>query len=212
MKKQIITWLLLSACMLSACGKEESKTPPAGQEPVIQEEQKAVPETQPEKITKQETPAAAANVYLNDTWSDADFQLFGLDGVEKFLQQEPTTYICEVTETRTGMNVEFIGTDDFDAVTQYTKTLFDMTTSAGGGISYGKVYDNDVMNYVVSQTYETFADLCSDQGWNTDDGTNTVNGFYVKWFCQYAGTEMEVVVTGGYSEKNNYMSFALCLR
>lgn len=213
MKKKRITWLLLlSACMLSACGKGERDTPPAEPEPVIQEEQKAVPETQPEKIEKQEPPATATGKYLNDTWADSDFQLFGLEGVEKFLQQEPTTYICEITETRTGMNVKFTGTDDFDAVTQYTKTLFDMTTSAGGGISYGKVYDNDVMNYVVSQTYETFADLCNDQGWNTDDGTNTVDGFYVKWFCQYEGTEMEVVVTGGYSEKNNYMSFALCLR
>lgn len=209
MKRKRITWLLLlSACALSACGKDEKQAddPPEAviteQEPTAKEDEKIVePESEP-------TSTAAAG-YENDTWADSDFLFFGLEGVEKFLQEEPRMYHCSKTGNYTGLTAQWPGTDDFDAVTQYTETFFELTTVAGGGISYGKVYDNDVMNYVVSQSYETFADLCSDQGWNTADGTNTVRSVYIHWFYQYEGKEIEAIVSSEHNEKNDYINFSL---
>lgn len=211
MKRKRITWLLLlSACALSACGKDEKQAddPPEAviteQEPTAKEDEKIVePEPEPEP-----TSTAAAG-YENDTWADSDFLFFGLEGVEKFLQEEPKMYHCSKAGNYTGLTAQWPGTDDFDAVTQYTETFFELTTNAGGGISYGKVYDNDVMNYVVSQSYETFADLCSDQGWNTTDGTNTVRSVYIHWFYQYEGKEIEAIVSSEHNEKNDYINFSL---
>lgn len=212
MKRKRITWLLLlSACALSACGKDEKQAddPPEAviteQEPTAKEDEKIVePEPEPEP-----TSTAAAAGYENDTWADSDFLFFGLEGVEKFLQEEPKMYHCSKAGNYTGLTAQWPGTDDFDAVTQYTETFFELTTNAGGGISYGKVYDNDVMNYVVSQSYETFADLCSDQGWNTTDGTNTVRSVYIHWFYQYEGKEIEAIVSSEHNEKNDYINFSL---
>lgn len=212
MKRKRITWLLLlSACALSACGKDEKQAddPPEAviteQEPTAKEDEKIVePEPEPEP-----TSTATAAGYENDTWADSDFLFFGLEGVEKFLQEEPRMYHCSKAGNYTGLTAQWPGTDDFDAVTQYTETFFELTTDAGGGISYGKVYDNDVMNYVVSQSYETFADLCSDQGWNTADGTNTVRSVYIHWFYQYEGKEIEAIVSSEHNEKNDYINFSL---
>lgn len=209
MKRTMIMWLLLlSACTLSACGKEgkQADVPPetviTGQEPATKADEKIV-EPEPES-----TSTAAAG-YENDIWADSDFLFFGLEGVEKFLQEEPEMYHCSKNGNYTGLIAQWPGTDDFDAVTQYTETFFELTTSAGGGVSYGKVYDNDVMNYVVSQSYETFADLCSDQGWNTADGTNDVTGVYIHWFYQYEGREIEAVVSSAHNEKKDYINFSL---
>lgn len=211
MKRKRITWLLLlSACALSACGKDEKQAddPPEAmiteQEPTAKEDEKIV-EPEPES----EPTSTAAAGYENDTWADSDFLFFGLEGVEKFLQEEPRMYHCSKAGNYTGLTAQWPGTDDFDAVTQYTETFFELTTDAGGGISYGKVYDNDVMNYVVSQSYETFADLCSDQGWNTADGTNTVRSVYIHWFYQYEGKEIEAIVSSEHNEKNDYINFSL---
>ncbi len=213
MKRKRITWLLLlSACALSACGKDEKQAddPPEAmiteQEPTAKEDEKIVePEPEPES----EPTSTAAAGYENDTWADSDFLFFGLEGVEKFLQEKPRMYHCSKAGNYTGLTAQWPGTDDFDAVTQYTETFFELTTDAGGGISYGKVYDNDVMNYVVSQSYETFADLCSDQGWNTADGTNTVRSVYIHWFYQYEGKEIEAIVSSEHNEKNDYINFSL---
>lgn len=210
MKRTMIMWLLLlSACTLSACGKEgnQADVPPetviTEQEPATKADEKIM-EPEPES-----TSTAAAAGYENDIWADSDFLFFGLEGVEKFLQEEPEMYHCSKTGNYTGLIAQWPGTDDFDAVTQYTETFFELTTGAGGGVSYGKVYDNDVMNYVVSQSYETFADLCSDQGWNTADGTNDVTGVYIHWFYQYEGREIEAVVSSAHNEKNDYINFSL---
>ena len=174
-------------------------------EPTAKEDEKIVePEPEPEP-----TSTATAAGYENDTWADSDFLFFGLEGVEKFLQEEPKMYHCSKTGNYTGLTAQWPGTDDFDAVTQYTETFFELTTGAGGGVSYGKIYDNDVMNYVVSQSYETFADLCSDQGWNTADGTNTVRSIYIHWFYQYDGKEIEAIVSSEHNEKNDYINFSL---
>lgn len=212
MKRKRITWLLLlSACALSACGKDEKQAddPPEAviteQEPTAKEDEKIVePEPEPEP-----TSTAAAAGYENDTWADSDFLFFGLEDVEKFLQEEPRMYHCSKAGNYTGLTAQWPGTDDFDTVTQYTEMFFELTTDAGGGISYSKVYDNDVMNYVVSQSYETFADLCNDQGWNTADGTNTVRSVYIHWFYQYEGKEIEAIVSSEHNEKNDYINFSL---
>lgn len=101
MKRKRITWLLLlSACALSACGKDEKQAddPPEAviteQEPTAKEDEKIVgPELAPES----EPTSTAAAGYENDTWADSDFLLFGLEGVEKFLQEEPKMYHCSKT-------------------------------------------------------------------------------------------------------------------
>ena len=69
------------------------------------------------------------------------------------------------------MIAQWDGSDDFDAITQYTEAFFDLSTNAGSG-NYSKVYDTDRMIYVVDQSYPTFADLCNDQSWDTEEGNN----------------------------------------
>ena len=90
-------------------------------------------------------------------------------------QQEPVVYGYTEAEKYALLKAEWDGTDDFDAITQYTETFFELTANVGGG-NYSKVYNNDLMIYVADQSYATFEDLRNDQSWNTEDGNN-VDGF-----------------------------------
>lgn len=221
MKRKLITWLLLlSTCTLYACGKGENPAnDPAGQagteqEPVIKEEQEAATEPQQEKLPETEQAPAPTitdnGVYENFTWDDNDLLIFGLGGLEKFKQQEPVVYGYTEAEKYALLKVEWDGTDDFDAITQYTEAFFELTTNVGGG-NYSKVYNNDLMIYVADQSYATFEDLCNDQSWNTEDGNN-VDGFFIQWYYPYGDREVRVTVDGEYNEKHSYMGFGLQIR
>lgn len=221
MKRKMITWLLLlSTCTLYACGKggNQSGSPAesagTGQTTAIKAEQEADPVTQQEKIAETgQAPASTAadnGVYENFTWDDEDFLIYGLEGLEKFKQQEPVKYGYTKAEKYAIMSAQWDGSDDFDAITQYTEAFFDLTTNAGSG-NYSKVYDTDRMIYVVDQSYPTFADLCNDQSWDTEEGNN-VDGFFIQWYYQYGNREVKVTVDGEYNEKRSYMGFGLEIR
>lgn len=76
MKRKMITWLLLlSTCTLYACGKGGN--------------QSGSPAESAETGQAPASTAADNGVYENFTWDDEDFLLYGLEGLEKFKQQEP---------------------------------------------------------------------------------------------------------------------------
>lgn len=214
MKRKIIArLLLLSTCVLCACGSgenpENGQTGAAGteQEPAIKVEQEPNMETQQEKNveTKQDLAVTVADhgEYRNDTWDGEDFLFFGLEGIEKFNQEEPVSYSYYKTEERRSLSVTWKGTNDFDVITQYTELLFDMAANAGDG-NYSKVYNNDAMNYVTDKSYATFADACSDQ-----ESWNKAENYFIMWHYRYEDKEIQIAVSGEYNEKNNYMSLEL---